>query len=224
MVKKILMLLMVASVFVGCKDTGLNLKVRYDQIQGLNEGDRVIFEQNPVGQVAGIFYSEEGYYLVDVVIRKDFANAATDHSKFLITWDPEKEGKRAIKITQSPRGGTLLTDGATVIGTARASPRSGQLWSNFGETLDDLKKQLEEFGDDLRKIPESEEFKKLEKELERLLEEMKKSGDAAREKIEKEILPRIKREMEKLKERLRRLDREEEVKPLEVQMEKLRKL
>ncbi len=222
--KKILMLLLVALVFLGCRETGLNLKVRYDQIQGLNEGDRVIFEQNHVGQVAGIFYSEEGFYLVDVVIRKDFANAATDHSKFLITWDPEKEGKKAIEITQSPRGGTLLTDGATVIGTARASPRSDQLWGDFGKTLDDLRKQLEEFADDLRKIPESEEFKKLQKELERLLEEMKKSGNAAREKIEKEVLPRIKREMENLKEMLRRLGREEEVKPLEVQMEKLRKL
>jgi len=185
--KKILTLLLVSLVFLGCKETGLNLKIRYDQIQGLNEGDRVIFEQNHVGQVAGIFYSEEGYYVVDVVIRKDFENAATDHSKFLITWDPEKEGRRAIEITQNPRGGTPLTDGATVIGTTRASPRSNQLWGDFGKTLDDLRKQLEEFADDLSKIPESEEFKKLQKELERLLEEMKKSGDAAREKIEKEV-------------------------------------
>ena len=224
MVKKISMLLLVALVFLGCKETGFNLKVRYDHIQGLNEGDRVIFEQNHIGQVAGIFYSQEGYYLVDVVIRKDFASAATNNSKFFITRDPEKEGKKAVEIVQSPRGGTLLTDGATVIGTAKASSRSNQLWGDFGKTLDDLKKQLEEFADDLRKIPESEEFKKLEKELERLLEEMKKSGDKAREKIEKEVLPRIKREMEKLKERLRRLGGEEEVKPLEVQMEKLRKM
>lgn len=224
MVKKISMLLLVALVFLGCKETDLNLKVRYDHIQGLNEGDRVIFEQNHIGQVEGIFYSQEGYYLVDVVIRKDFASAATNNSKFFITRDPEKEGKKAVEIIQSPRGGTLLTDGATVIGTAKAAPRSNQLWGDFGKTIDDLKKQLEEFADDLRKIPESEEFKKLEKELERLLEEMKKSGDKAREKIEKEVLPRIKREMEKLKERLRRLGREEEVKPLEVKMEKLRTL
>ena len=222
--RKIMMLMLLALVFLGCKETGVNLKVRYDKIHGLNEGDRVIFEQNHVGQVAGIFYSEEGYYLVDVIIRKDFANAATEHSKFIITLDQEKEGKKAIEIIQSPKGGTLLTEGATVIGTVRPSQRSSLLWGDFGKTLDDLKKQLEDFADDLRKIPESEEFKKLEKELERLLNEMKKSGDAAREKIEKEVLPRIQREMEKLKERLRRLGREEEVKPLEVQMEKLRKL
>ena len=224
MVNKLLTLLLVSFVFLGCKETGLNLKVRYDQIQGLHEGDRVIFGQNHVGQVAGIFYSEEGVYLVDVIIRKDFANAATKDSKFLITRDPEREGKKAVEIIQSPRGGALLTEGATVIGTPKDSPHPNQLWGDFGKTLDDLKKQLEEFADDLRNIPESDEFKRLEKELEHLLEEMKKSGDAAREKIEKEILPRIKQELENLKERLRRLGREEEVKPLEVQMEKLRKL
>ena len=97
MVNKLLTVLLVAFVFLGCKETGLNLKVRYDQIQGLYEGDWVIFEQNHVGQVAGIFYSEEGYYLVDLVIRKDFANAATKDSKFIITRDPEKEGKRLLK-------------------------------------------------------------------------------------------------------------------------------
>jgi len=72
-----------------------------------------------------------------VVIRKDFANAATDYYKFISTWEPEKEGNKAIEITQSPRGGTLLSDGATVIGTAGASPRSNQLWGDFGKTLDD---------------------------------------------------------------------------------------
>ena len=224
MVNKVLTVLLVAFVFLGCKETGLNLTVRYDQIQGLQEGDRVIFDQNHVGQVASIFYSEEGYYLVDVVIRKDFTNAATKDSKFIITRDTEKKGKKAVEIIQGQRGGALLTEGETVIGTTKDAPRSNQLWGDFGKTLDDLKKQLEEFADDLREIPESDEFKKLEKELERVLEEMKKSGDATREKIEKEILPRIKKEMEKLMERLRRLGQEEEVEPLEVQMEKLRKL
>ena len=224
MVRKILILLLLTLVFVGCKESGLNLKIRYDQIQGLKEGDRVIFEQTHIGRVASVFYSEDGYYVVEVAIKKDFANAATEHSRFLITPDPLNENEKAIEIIQTPRGGTPLTDGATVIGTERSSERVKQPWDNFGKTLDDLKKQFEEFAEDLRKIPESEEFKKLQKELERLLEQMKKSGDAAREKIQKELLPRLKREMEELREKLEKLGREKEVEPLEVQMEKLRKI
>jgi Skp family chaperone for outer membrane proteins len=224
MVRKILILLLLTLIFVGCTESGLNLKIRYDKIQGLKEDDRVLFEKTHIGRVANVFYSEDGYYMVEVAIKKDFANTATEHSKFFIIPDPINENEKAIEIIQTPRGGTPLTDGAAVIGTERSSERVKQPWDNFGKTLDDLKKQFEEFSEDLRKIPESEEFKKLQKELERLLEQMKKSGDAAREKIQKEVLPRLKRELEELREKLEKLGREKEVEPLEVQMEKLRRI
>jgi soluble cytochrome b562 len=222
--KRMLILLLLTLSFIGCKEEGLSLKIRYDQIQGLKEGDRVIFEQNHIGQVVDVFYSEDGYYMVDVTIIKDFANAATEHSKFFVTSDPLNEGKKAIEITQTSRGGTPLTNGATVIGSARSSAQFNQMLGDFGKALEDLQKQFEEFLDDLRKIPESEEFKKLEKELDDLLEDMKNSGKEAREKIQKEVLPRLKRELEELRERLRKLGREKEVEPLEVQMEKIRKM
>ena len=222
--KKILILLLLAMSFIGCKETGLNLKIRYNQIQNLNEGDRVIFEQNHIGQVVDVFYSEDGYYMVNVAIKKDFANAVTEHSKFFVTSDPLNEGEKSIEITQTPRGGTPLADGATVIGSAKPSAQFNQMLDAFGKALEDLQKQFEEFLDDLRKIPESEEFKKLEKELGDLLEDMKNSGKEAREKIQKEVLPKLKRELEELRERLRKLGREEEIKPLEVQMEQIRKM
>ena len=174
--------------------------------------------------MGGVFYSEDGYYMVDLAIKEDYVNAATEHSRFFVTSDPLYEGKKAIEITQTPRGGTPLTDGATVIGSAKSSTQLNQMLDDLGKALEDLQKQFEEFLDDLRKIPESEEFKKLEKELDDLLEDMKNSGKEAREKIQKEVLPRLKRELEELRERLRKLGREKEVEPLEVQMEKIRRM
>ena len=87
---------------------------------------------------------------------------------------------------------------------------------DFENTLEDLQKKFQDFTDDMRKIPESEEFKKLKKELERLIEEMKKSGKAAGEKIQKEVLPRLEKEIEKLREELRKFMEKEEEKPLRV--------
>ena len=40
------------------------------------------------------------------------------------------------------------------------------------------------------------------------------------EKIQKDLLPRLKEEIEKLREQLQKFGREEELKPLETQMEK----
>jgi paraquat-inducible protein B len=222
MIKKILIPFLLVFVFFGCEEGLLGLKIHFDQIYGLKEGDRVIFEKNHVGQVTGMLYSQEGDYVVDVVIKEEFKNAATENSNFFIASDPQNEGEKAIEIVQNPKGGALLADGSNVIGSESPSEDFDQVWDEFAKGLEGLKKQLEQFSDELRKIPESEEFKNLKKELDRLSEEMKKKGQKAREKIEKDVLPRLEREMEKLRERLRELGRDEEEEPLKTKLDDIR--
>ena len=55
---------------LACEETGLNLKIRFDQIQGLHADNRVIFESNHVGQVTRVFYAKEGHYLVDLILKR----------------------------------------------------------------------------------------------------------------------------------------------------------
>ena len=212
---------MVGLVFWGCKESPLRIKARYDQIQGLKEDDRVIFEQNHVGQVTGVFYSEHGHYVVDFAIERRFANAATEHAEFFIIGDPQNEGQKAIEMIQTRRGGSPLQDGATVQGSTKSSAVFGQMREDFEKGLDGFKEQFEQFFEDLRSVPENEEVKKLEKELERLAETMKRSSKSVQEKIQKELLPRLKEEIGKLRERLRKFGREEELEPLDTQMEKI---
>ena len=216
MSKKIVMLLVVCLAFLGCTEEGMHLKVKYVQIQGLEKGDRVLFEQNQIGRVTDVSYEKGGYYLAEVVIKNDFANALTEHSRFFIIPDQRNTGKMAIEMTLVQKGGTVLIDGATVDGSTRPSAFLDQMLGDFEKGLEDLKKKFEKFTDDLSRIPESEEFKRLEKEFKRLTEELKRSGKAAGEKIQKEVLPRLEKELEKLREKLRKFRKKEEVKPLDV--------
>ena len=224
MLKTIRILLMLPLVFLGCKGSDVNIKVRYDQIQRLRQGDRVIFEQNRIGEVTGVFYSVDGHYMVDLAIKKDFANAATEYSKFFIIGDPQNKGRKAIEMIQTQRGGSLLKNGATVEGSTRSSAAFSRMGHDFEKGLEDQKEHFKRFFEDLRAVPESQEFKKLEKELERLAEEMKRSGESAREKIQKELLPRLEQEIEKFREQLREFGREKELEPLETQMEKIKEI
>ena len=159
--------------------------------------------------------------MVDLAIERRFANAVTEHSEFYIIGDPQDEGKKAIEMMQTRRGGSPLQDGATVQGSTKSSAAFGQMRENFEKRLQGFKEQFEQFFEDLRSIPEAEEVKRLEKELERLAEAMKRSSKSMREKIQKELLPRLKDEIEKLRERLRKFGREEELEPLETQMEEI---
>ena len=77
-------------------------------------------------------------------------------------------------------------------------------------------KQFEKFSEDLKRIPESDEFKRFKKEMERLQEELKRGGESAKEKIEKEIIPQLKKEMEKLKDRFLKPPKRETEEPIEI--------
>lgn len=224
MLKTVLILLMLPLVCLGCGDGALNIKIRYDQIHSLKEGDRLIFEQNHIGKVTGVYYSADGYYIADLAIKNHFVNAATENSRFFIIVDPQNTGRKAIEMIQTRRGGTPLQDGVIVEGSTQFSAIFSKISTDFEEGLEDLKKEFEQFFEELRSVPESEEFKKLERELERLAEEMKRSSKLAREKIRKELLPQLEEAIEKLRERLRKLGREEELEPLEIQIEKIREI
>jgi len=103
----------------------------------------------------------------------------------------------------------------------RSSTLLTQASEDFEKELENLGKNFEQLLEDLRSLPQSEEFEKLEKELERLAEQMKRSGKSAREEIQKELLPRLKKELEELRKRLREFGREKELGPLETQMENI---
>ncbi|MBC8418815.1 MAG: hypothetical protein ISR62_06810 [Desulfobacteraceae bacterium] len=219
----ILTLLMLCSAVWGYTN-GLDIKVRFSQIEGLKQGDRVIFELNHIGTVTGTSYSQAGDYVAEVRIKQNFKKAATEHSRFFIVTDPADKANRAIEMIRIKKGGLPLEGGVTVEGATRFSALFGQMGEDLEKTITDLRKRFDHFSEDMKGLPESEEFKNLQKELDRLLEEMKRSGSAFREKMQKEILPRLQEELEKLKERLRKLGREKEVEPLEVQMEEMRKI
>jgi paraquat-inducible protein B len=206
---------------LACDETGLNLKIRFDQIQGLQTGNRVIFETNHVGRVTRVFYAEEGHYMVDLIIKEDFANAATEDSRFYIVNDPQAGGRKAIEILQLRKGGAPLADGSMVEGSTRSAAAYRRILEDFDKQAGKLGKQLQQFFEDLSKLPESDEVKQLQKDLEELGREVEKAGKATRDKITNEIVPMLKEELEHLKKRLEKFGREKEVEPLEEQLEKL---
>ncbi len=224
MLKRILVLLILPFVLLACKENFLNLKIRFHQIQGLKEGNRVIFGQNHIGTVKSLFQSDEDFFIVDVAIKKDFADDATEYSRFFIITDPLHKEKKAVEMIQIRNDGKRLENNATVEGSNESSVFFYRIFGGIERGLKDFEKQFEQFSNDLKSIPESREFKNLENELQRLLEEMKRSGRSVQQKIKEELLPKLKEEMEKLRERLHEMGREDEMKPLEIEMKKIQNI
>jgi paraquat-inducible protein B len=224
MLKRIFVLLILTFVLLACKENFLNLKIRFHQVQGLNQGNRVIFGQNHIGTVKNLFQSDDDSFIVNIAIKKDFADHATEYSRFFIITDPRHKENKAVEMIQIRNGGKRLQNNETVEGSSENSVFFYQIFGEIGKVIKDFEKQFEQFSKDLKTIPESQEFKKLENELQCLLEEMKRSGQSVQQKIKEEFLPKLKEEMEKLRKRLHELGREDEMKPLEIEMEKIQNI
>jgi gas vesicle protein len=209
---------------LGCEAENLNLFIRFDHIDGLKSDDGLIFETNRIGKVGEVTYTKKGDYLVELMIYKAYTNAATEHARFYIISDPQNNGRSAVEMIQILKGGRLLQNNTVLEGSDKSSVIIERLGKDLEKGMKSFRKEFNEFAEELKKIPDSEAFKKLEDELANLYEKMKQSGKDVREMIQKEILPRLEQELENLKKRFHEKGKEDELKPLEIKMEEIKKI
>lgn len=207
-----------------CAEPDLGLTIRYDRVNGLTQGERVLMDRSEIGRVTDVAYSADGDFKVKVVIRREFRQAVTENSRFFISVDPAAQERRAIELLQVRPGGTPLVDGTTVTGATPYSARLEQFLAGVEQNAQELQAHIKAFGEELRRIPESEAVRKLEQQVADLVAQLQQQGREAREKLLKEVLPRLEEEVEKLRRRLQDLGREEELEPLEREWEKLREV
>ncbi|NQU03554.1 MAG: hypothetical protein HQ589_05340 [Syntrophaceae bacterium] len=62
MLQKIVPLMILSLVVWGCSNNTLDFKMRFAQTEGLEPGDRIMFEKNHIGKVDGVSYSGDGNY------------------------------------------------------------------------------------------------------------------------------------------------------------------
>jgi len=224
MLKKLLILMIVSMIGLGCEAENLNLFIRFDHIDGLKSNDGVIFETNRIGRVDNVTYTKEGDYLVEVMIYKAYTNAATEHARFFIVSDPQNSEQSVVEMIQILKGGKPLQNNSVLEGSIKSSAIIERLGKDLKKRMESFRKEFNEFSEELKKIPDSEAYKRLEDELADFYDQMKQSGKEVRETIQKEILPRLEKELENLKKRFHEKGREDELKPLEIKMEEIKNI
>lgn len=224
MQRKLIVSSLLILLLIACRSDAIRINVTFASLSGLAVGDRVLFEQNEAGSIQSIQYNQDGIYIVGLQIEKGFTNAVTEYSQFYLINDSLRDGHKAIEIRLSRQGGTPLADGATVEGRSTMTDLAERFKKDLTDGFDFLKKHVEDFGRNLRQIPESDEYKKLKKSLEELAAEIEEIEKETREEIKRKWLPQIQREIDDLRERLRQFGREEELQPLEERVQRIRRI
>lgn len=98
---------------------------------------------------------------------------------------------------------------------------SEQINRQLAATIDDLALQFKTFADELSKVPDSQQVKRLEESVKQFADEFQKAGKDVQERLQNEILPRLRMELEELHKDLKKEGREEELEQIDQQVKKL---
>ncbi len=220
--KSRILLIITAICLLGCNQGGLKMKVRFDDSGGLKNGDRVYHQEEVVGVVTEVIETDEKKYLAALTLKRATAARVTRQNRFYIDQDPKEGNRSAVVMVAGQSGGAPLENGDVIDGSSKSFGFFHHLQEDAQKSLQDVMSQFDQFSRNLKKIPESEEFRQIEKDLKALVDKMVESGEAAKKTIQNEIIPELEKQLKTLKDRLKSLGRENEVEPLEVEVEKLR--
>jgi len=218
MTKIIPLFLTLLMALAGCSQD-LHFKIHYSDIDGLAKGDPLTLNDRQVGKVTAIDAAKDGGYLVSVAIDRASVSAATAESSFYLVDNPQDPARKRIDIVQLRPDGKPLTEGTVVEGSYPGPLGSipfGTILKEFSNALRDLRGQVERFRQELEKLPNSEEAKKLEKEWRQFMEEMLEAQKSAEGSLKKDLLPKLQKELEDLKKKLQELEQKNGNKPLEI--------
>ncbi len=219
MIRNFISSVIAALVLLGCVWTTYNFKIRFNDIQGLRENDRVFFDKTPIGVVTDVEYTDTGNYLVSVAVEDKFSSLPKDSSTFYIDSNPETEGQKAVRIIQIKDGGNIIEKNTIVEGQSKYSAIYGQIANNFRKNFHAMESEINEFVKGLQDLSESEQIKQIERQLDKILAEIENFSAEMKHKLETEILPLIKEHIEELRRRLKQIGKEEELKYVDQKIE-----
>jgi paraquat-inducible protein B len=215
----------------GCSENPLIIQVRYAEVLGLKQNDPVYFDQNKIGEVQKVTYTQQGDYLVEISITPDFKNTATEDSKFFIGNDPVNQQTKAVIIMQEKPGGKAIEQGTIVQGSVQTGLLD-EMMSSFRRNAiiaeNEMRKAVQQLEKSLRGSSQ-----KLDKEMSVLLddlsrqfrefnEEIKKVPDSREVKQLEESIRLFAEEFNKAQENVRDHIRNEVIPQLRKELDRLR--
>lgn len=203
----------------GCAPSTLDFTIRFDGVHGLKKGDPVYFEAAVIGSVDEVEYTDAGDFLVGIAIRKEFASAATDASKFYIDFHPQNRNQKAIQVVQVVKGGTPIDAGAVIDGHTKYAVLYEQFAHELGKNLSMVESGINEFFRALQDFSDSEQLGEIEKQLDDIIADLDDMTREMKYRLEHEILPRLREKIEELRKNLEGKGQDEDLKSLDRKMD-----
>ncbi len=208
----------------GCSHRHMRIDARFDRLNGLQEQDLVYFAGREVGKVEDIDPAGNSGYLVHLVLDKDLDKLPEKFKCLDLADDPGRTGRKGIIIRPGSEGQYVLKDGAVVDGGCGYGVWADKLQKQVEEGLQVLHDLARQAAEGLGAMTKSERYKQLQKDLKDLAKQIGEAAGMARDTVVEKVIPDLERRLKELKERLKQYGEQEKIRPLEEQLEKIKKI
>jgi len=213
----------VCGVLLACIGS-LQLTVMYDNGEGLEPDDQVLWKEQTIGRVQSVEADATGRIAAKLQIKGDFREKITDESRFLIQSDFKDYWQKHVEMVNLAEGGNPLPNDAEVEGSTYLSLQLERGSRGLAAWPKLLLQELDRWEKELNQLPEEEWYKELERQMDYWLSEMGQAGVETRLYFKEDVLPRLEEAVRELKRRLRELNKEEEADILEIKLEELKRI
>ena len=131
-------------------NSNLDFIIKFDSVDGLKKGGRVIYEKQPIGRVDEVVYTEQGIFLVNVSIKKEFADRATKSTLFVIDGET---GEKFVKLILGDEPGIQLVEGETVKGSSQLEGVTREFKNKLSDSVSSFAESLNNVISDIDEEP-----------------------------------------------------------------------
>ncbi len=204
-----------------CQVGNLAFQVEYQNIDGLKKGASLTHDDETIGSVTEIEYTDQGTFLVGVEIEEAYRPLASQSALFYIS--ENSSSNKVIELVNDDKPGTqpLIEEGQVIKGSDRLSGMSQKFQNQFNNAVESLSNSIQSSWENWKEETLEQQMSYLEEELNQLQEKAENLSESMRKDYETRILPELNKQIDALKKQLEELGREDELQGIEKKMDEL---
>jgi vacuolar-type H+-ATPase subunit D/Vma8 len=191
--------------------SSLNFIIKFDSIDGLKKGGRVIYERQTIGSVDDIVYTEQGTFLVNVSIEKEFAERATKSTVFVID---SENNESYVKLISADKPGVRLVDGETVNGSSQLEGITREFKNKLSDSVSLFAESINDLVAEIDEESMEKQIEYFERELDSLIVQASEMSETKKKSLNQEVIPLLEDKLDKFQQYLEEQDMEYEFKRL----------
>ncbi|WP_141215511.1 hypothetical protein [Hahella sp. CCB-MM4] len=216
-----LLFLPIAFILVACQTGGLAFQIEYQDVEGLRKGAPLTHEEETIGTVKNIEYTDQGTFLVGVEMADQYRHLANQSAFFYISEDSSSNKIVELVDNDEPGAHPMIEEGQVIKGSNRITGMSQKFQNQFNSAVESLSNSIQSSWKNWKEETLEQQMAYLEEELNQLKEQAGDLSEKMRKDYETRILPELNKQIDALKKQLEELGRENELDGIEKKMDEL---